>query len=171
MDELMEQYQNLKISAYDKLNEVNKLIHDVTLGPNSTYRDEPDTINRENEIKQRTKYKPKSNAYVRPPVSDLRILLKMKELERLKQTQELIAQKQKLFVEQQKMRENRMRERWIEKQKELLLQVEHQEMQIFQAEEEHDKNSLLQNEQRQRYYQELEEKRRRRGSNYKLRSR
>lgn len=159
----MEEYQNLKYSAYDKLYEVNKFIHNITLGPNSTYRDEPDrSTNEVIEVKQRTKSKPKSNTYVRQPATDLRILLKMKELERLKQTQDLIAQKQKLFIDDQKLRDNRMRQRWIDKQKELLLQVEQQEMQIFQAEEEHDKNSLLQNEQRQRYYQELEEKRRRR---------
>ncbi|GJQ80834.1 hypothetical protein Trydic_g9420 [Trypoxylus dichotomus] len=163
MDELIEQYQNLRLSAFDKLKQVNSSIHNITLGPNSNYKEDIEEISIQNVKLQQKKLEPKSTVYyTRPQLPDLRVLLKMKELERLEKVQEAIADRQKFFTEQQKIHNHQMRSRWEQKQKELLLQIERQEMQIFQAEEEQNKNFLIQNEQRQRYYQELEERRKKR---------
>lgn len=162
MDELIEKYDNLKISAFGKLRRGNFDIHDVTIGPNSCLEEEKKRISvtkNENETKPT---KPKTSTRTVEPVMDLRQLLDAKKMERMAKVQEAVCLRQKVFVEQQEKRQLRLKQQWLAKQKDLHLRIEEREMQIFQALEEHDKLALKQKELRQRYYQQLEEKRKKR---------
>lgn len=172
MEGLIDSYENLKISAFGKLKQINSAVPNVTVGANSSLKEPV-------EQKQFTKVEIKNVVKIvktTPPIQRietmhssavLRKIIVAKEMERIGKVQEATANRLKVMREQQMLLEIETRSKWLAKQKELLQKAKDDQAEILKVQEEHDKDAELRSEQRRLYYQELEERRKRKDEEIK----
>lgn len=155
MDELVNDFENLKVSALLKASLIKDQVTEVTLGPHkSTPKDKTDQKKSLVKTPKET-YKP-----LRRPHSEVPIKRVVSELEqeRKKKVQEVVNSRIDKFIAFSKKQEDIRKQQWLQQQQDMIDKMQQQEMIILQTLEQYDKNSSNQHEMLVQYYQNIAEK-------------
>lgn len=157
MDSLIDEFQELRLSALSKTKVLNSRIHDVTIGPDSTINrvDYNNHKERNDDIKVEDEHKPlrrSHDQYIQTAI--YKRLTKQLEEDRLEKVHEAVNDHKLKFINFSKQIQERTSQEWSAKQKLLSVQMERQEVELLKKLEEYNKESKSQQqEQIEKYYQ------------------
>lgn len=158
MDELLNDFDNFKISALAKAKLVGNQINSVTIGPHKT-----DTTKKMHIEKQKYENQPSLKTSrkkeVQPPNNlPVKKIIAELEKERQEKVQEAVSSRINKFAAFTKEQENLRKQQWVKQQKSMIEKMQQQEQLIVQALEQYDQNSSNQHRKLIEYYHNLAER-------------
>lgn len=158
-EDIINGFQDLKISALSKSKRVNDQIKDVTIGPNRTvdFRDTASSASPSSDDKHPLPMR-KSVSPQNAGSYTLRKIIADLEKQRQEQVQEAVSARKNAFDEFSRQQEQGMKEHWLQQQQRMIEKMQQQESVILEALEQYDKNISSQHQQLVQYYQNLAEK-------------
>lgn len=158
-EDIINGFQELKISALSKSKRINHEINDVTIGPNRTVLLDETTVTqvstpskpRSSPERKRVSSQNGSSSALRKIIGDL-------EKQRQEKVQEAVSARKHVFDEFSRRQELDGKEQWLQQQQRMIENMQRQESVILEALEQYDKNVSNQHQQLVQYYQNLAEK-------------
>lgn len=162
MDDIINGFQDLKISALSKSKLINDQIKDITIGPNrtilldetckSTFSGTSPSSEKKSSPKKKN-FSPRNES-----ASSLRKIIQDLEKERQEKVYEAVSARKNVFDDFAKQQEVERKEQWLQQQQKIIENMEQQEALILDALEQYDRNVSNQHQQLVQYYQNLANK-------------
>lgn len=158
MDELLNDFDNFKISALAKAKLVGNQINNVTIGPHKTDTTIKVQTEKQKRQNQPSKSTPNKRELRQPNQLPMKKIIAELEKERQEKVQEAVSRRINQFAEFTKDQENLRKQQWVKQQKSMIEKMQQQEHLIVQALEQYDQNSSNQHRKLIEYYHNLAER-------------